>query len=391
MPASRKVTIYKTSSTTRLKVSVSDNFRTSLNTGGGHGSYSIRMNGSSIGCDASQYQWNAAGWSNNYFLPFANLCVTDVIPSGVYEFEAWAISSSSTAYVGWLTGGQALLLVEEFDPGAQYALSQAGEPFGTTSGTYVKAPGRELTYDKQSSSSVLRVTLADTFRVGLNQNGGSGSLVIRMDGTDTSCATSKYDAQGTGGDFHDPMVMTCILSEVSTGSHTFDVWIKSSTPPGNAYLGWTRSHPTLLVEELPADRVSYSNASAASGDISGSWAAVGARQLTHDVGAAGRTMKVTYSDTFRAVGGCNGRAGFFQLYVDNQATGCINGQYVHNGGATQDHHHPINHICVVSDLEPGNHTFAIWSTTIDGNNTSCGANHFGWNRGQNLLMVEELP
>jgi hypothetical protein len=125
--------------------------------------------------------------------------------------------------------------------------------------------------------------------------------------------------------------------------------------------------------------------------LSGNWAGVGARQIQHTVSAAGKTLLVTYSDTFRAVEGCNGRWGFYQLYVDNQPSSCINAQYVYSsGGAGQSHHHPINHVCLVKDLSPGPHTFSIWSTTVN-DGTSCGSNYFGWTRGQNLLLVEELP
>ena len=103
-------------------------------------------------------------------------------------------------------------------------------------------------------------------------------------------------------------------------------------------------------------------------------------------------MKVTYSDTFRAVSGCNGRSGFFQLYVDYQPVNCTNGQYVWtSSGAVQDHHHPVNQTCIIPNLTPGYHSFSIWSTTRHDDGTSCGSNYFGWNRGQNLLLVEDLP
>jgi hypothetical protein len=42
-------------------------------------------------------------------------------------------------------------------------------------------------------------------------------------------------------------------------------------------------------------------------------------------------------------------------------------------------------VCLVKGLSAGTHTFSIWSTT------GCGSNYFGWNRGQNLLLVEEMP
>jgi hypothetical protein len=284
-----------------------------------------------------------------------------------------------------------LLLAEELDGSNPYAFSKAGTPAGTTSTSYVKMNGREVTFTKQSASTLLKVTLADTLRVGYNQNGGAGTVMVRLDGTNTSCYTGKYDAQGTGGDFHNPFVMTCILPNVSAARHTLDVTL-SANSAGETYLGWDRSNPLLLVEELPNTGLTYSNVGIASGELSGAWAGVGTRQILHNISAAGKTVKVTFSDTFRAVAGCNGRWGFFQLYVDHQPTGCTNGQHVWNAGAVQDHHHPANLTCIIPNLTPGYHTFAIWSTTQQSwDGSSCGSNYFGWNRGQNLLLVEELP
>jgi len=284
-----------------------------------------------------------------------------------------------------------LLLAEELDGANPYAFSKAGGLSGTVSTSYVKMNGREVTFTKKSASTLLKVTLADTLRVGYNQNGGWGTVMVRLDGANTSCYTGKYDAQGTGGDFHNPFVMTCILPNVSAAQHTLDVALAANSGAA-ALLGWERNNPLLLVEELPNTGLTYSNVGIASGELSGAWAGVGTRQLLHNVSAAGKTVKVTYSDTFRAIAGCNGRWGFFQLYIDHQPTWCINGQHVWNAGAAQDHHHPVNLTCIIPNLTPGYHTFAIWSTTQHSwDGSTCGSNHFGWNRGQNLLMVEELP
>ncbi|HZH14117.1 MAG TPA: hypothetical protein VE057_07125 [Archangium sp.] len=390
VPVSRRVWIYKTSDTSRIKLTVSDNFRVGASYNMGNGWYSVRMNGSSVGCDARQYNWNAAGWNQNYHLPFANVCLTEQLPKGLYEFDVWSMASGGTSYVGAGTNGSALLLAEELDGTKPYAFSKAGEASVTAVPSYSKASGREVTFLKQSASTLLKVTLADTLRVGYNQNGGWGTVMVRLDGVNTSCYTGKYDAQGTGGDLHNPFVMTCILPNVSAAQHTLDVTL-SANSSGQAYLGWERSNPLLLVEELPNTGLTYSNMGFASGEISGVWAGVGARQIVHNVSAPGKAVKVTYSDTFRAAAGCNGRWGFFQLYVDYQPTGCINSQHVWNTGAAQDHHHPANQTCIIPNLTPGYHTFSIWSTTLHGDGSSCGSNYFGWHRGQNLLLVEDLP
>ncbi len=390
VPVSRRVSIYKTSDHSRIKLTVSDNFRVGASVNGGNGVYSVRMNGSGIGCDAYQYNANSVGWNQNYHLPFANVCLTDQLPKGLYEFEVWSHASGGTSYIGWGTSGRALLLAEELDGTRPYAFSKAGSGYGTTNPSYTRANGREVTFRKQSASTLLKVTLADTLRVGYLQNGGWGTVMVLLDGAHTSCYTGKYDAQGTAGDLYDSFVLTCILPNVSANQHALHVALAANSG-GQAYLGWQRSNPLLLVEEIPNTGLTYSNTGIGSGELAGNWAGVGARQILHNVSATGKTVKVTYSDTFRAVVGCNGHAGYFQLYIDNQPTGCTNGQYVWNAGSGQDHHHPANLTCIIPNMTAGYHTFAIWSTTMYGSAGSCGSNYFGWNRGQNLLMVEELP
>jgi hypothetical protein len=388
-PVGRKVNILKTSATSRLKVTVSDNFNVGNGVNGGYGYYDVLMNGGAMlpTCQQVQYVWNSSGWTNSYYFPFATVCLSEQLPVGLYEFEVMVYANGGTAQVG--AGlGQPLVFVEEIPETASHGFSSAGGIFSTTSTTFQKAPGREVVYTKQAASTLLKVTLADTLRVGLNQNGGYGTLMVRMDGVDTSCYTGKFDSQGTGGDFHNPLVMTCILPGVAVGQHTFNVWLRADSG-GEAKLGWARSYPLLMVEEIANQNLTYSNSSVASGEISGNWVGVGARWVLHTVSTAGKTLRVTYSDTFRSTVGCNGWWGFYQLYVDNQPSGCSNAQHSYNVGAGQDHHHPVNHVCLVKGLSPGPHTFSIWTSTYS--NASCGSNHFGWHRGQNLLLVEELP
>ncbi|WP_225413209.1 DUF7151 family protein [Stigmatella hybrida] len=392
VPAGRKVSLYKTSDTSRIKITVSDNFRVAVNVAsGGSGTYSIRMNGSGFGCDVNQYNWSASSWSQNYLFPLANVCLTEQLPKGLYEFEVWAISGAGTSYVGYLT--DAVLLAEELDGTKPYAFSKAGSETTTTSTSYVKATGREVTFLKQSTATLLKVTFADTFGVALNQNGAAGTVMIQLDGANTNCYTSQYDAQGIGADIRNPFVLTCILPNVSAAWHTLHVaFTVPSGFGGTPRLGWARSNPLLLVEEISNTNLTYSTKGVASGELSGNWSGVGERQVLHNVSAAGKTVKVTYSDNFRAVYNCNSRVGRFQLYVDNQPSGCANAQHVYSsGGSGQNHNHPVNLTCIVPNLSAGIHTFAIWSTTLHDDGSSCGSNYFGWNQGQNLLLVEELP
>ncbi|MBM7116177.1 DUF7151 family protein [Archangium primigenium] len=392
-PTGRKTTIFKVNSASRLKITVSDNFATGISTNGGQGTYEVRMNGGRMtpACYQAQYSWNASGWANNYQFPFSTVCLTDVLPAGLYEFDTWAQAHVGQAVVG--NGvSQPLLLVEELQPTSNYGHSQTGAAFSTTSTSFQRASGRTVFFTKQSPGTLLKVTLADTLSVGYKQNGGLGTVMVRLDDVDTSCVTGKYDAQGTGGNLIHPFVMTCVLPNVSTGSHNLSVWARADSG-GAIQLGWGRSAPLLMVEELINQNISYTTASGVSGEIGGAWSGVGGgRWLSHTVTSPEKTLRVTYSDTFRSALGCNGRWGYFQLYVDNQPVGCGNGQFAYNAEANQNHYHPINQVCLVKNLPPGPHTFSIWSTTrYDGDGTICGTNYFGWLRGQSLLMLEELP
>ena len=392
LPTGRSAKLFKVNASSQLKITVSDNFGAGAGVNEGSGSYAVRIkgNGVSYTCSVWQYSWNASGWANEYHFPLATVCLTTPLPTGLYEFETWAYARAGTSYVGAVSSHPALF-VEEMPTTPTYGFSTTGGVFETASTTYQKAPDRTVTYVKQSASTLLKVTLADTLRVAFPLSSDWGTVMVRMDGNDTSCYAGKYDAQGAVATLYNPFVITCVLSGVSAGAHTFSVWIRSVNG-GKVNLGWERT-PLLLVEEISNQNLTYSNGSAESGELSGNWAGVGSRQVQHNVSAAGKSLRVTYSDTFRAVANCNGRYGYFQLYVDNQPTNCMNGQFVYNSGSgAQNHHHPVNQICLVKNLSPGPHTFSIWSTTRywwDG--TACGSNYFGAGRGQNLLMVEELP
>ncbi|KFA90495.1 DUF7151 family protein, partial [Archangium violaceum] len=99
VPVSRRVWIYKTSDTSRIKLTVSDNFRVGLGYAYGKGVYSVRMNGGAVGCDAWQYTGNTSAWTHNNHLPFANVCLTEQLPKGLYEFDVWSYASGGTSYI----------------------------------------------------------------------------------------------------------------------------------------------------------------------------------------------------------------------------------------------------------------------------------------------------
>lgn len=325
------------------------------------------------------------------------VCLTDRVPQGLYDFEAWAVSSTGTGLVGWQpAGAKPVLMVEEM--GDDYAAA-FGDDFMTMASTFVKATGREVTYTKKSDATLLKVTLSDTLRVAYNQS-SQGHVAITMDG-EYVCTVGKFTDPGPSatGNFHTPLVVTCIVDKpVPRGDHVFDVRVRSgapgTAPVGEVRLGWGRPQRLLLVEEISRDGVSYAVMNQVIGELQGDWSAVGGRLVIRDVSAAAKTVKFTYSDTFRANNGCSGAGGFFQLYVDQVPTGCMNGVYSSITGKIQNHFLPINLTCVVPGITPGRHVFSVYQTTwTNGVPAShCGSNNFGgFDRSQALLLVEELP
>ncbi|WP_225412817.1 DUF7151 family protein [Stigmatella hybrida] len=392
VPSGRKVTIFKASPSSQLKITVSDSLISGHLVNGGQSTYEVRMNGGrmSPACYQTQYTWNAMGWSTSFSFPFSTVCLTDQLPVGLYEFETWIFASTGQAGVGYGVS-QPLVLVEELTQAANYGSSTSGSTFETTNTVFQRAPGRSVSYQKKTQTSLLKITLADTLRTGYNQNHGVGTVMVRIDNTNTACFTGKHNAQGTGSDIATPFVMTCILQGISSGNHTFSVWLRADSG-GGTLLGWERSYPLLLVEELPNQNITYTQNTSASGEVGGDWSILSGRSLIHSISASGKTLRVTYSDTFRPTAGCNDYYGFYQLYIDGQPSRCINSQMAYNSAGTyQDHHHPINQVCLFKNLSQGPHSFAIASTTRQNNGTTCGTNHFGWNRGQPLLLIEELP
>lgn len=399
------VRIFKTSPTSRLKITVNDAYRTNASYAGGGGSWvGIRVNGSNFTYNGQYTRtWTSGGasYGNDFHLPYSNVVVTEQLPVGVYDFDlvaqgVWTGQVNGMGFMGWGQGVRSML-VEEID-GNTFALNQSGDDVVTTSATLVQAPGRNVTYNKKNASTLLKLTYSDTLRVGEGQSPGTGMVMIRMDGADTTCQFAQYVHVGgssAAADIHHPFVETCVLAGVAPGDHTFTVWFKSMSG-GQAYLGWGRWHRTLLVEEVPTAGRSYQTTSMESGELSGGWAGVPGRQVTHTVSAPGRTVKVTFSDDFRANKGCNGTAGSYQIFIDGNPSRCYGAEALWNGGPSpsNDQHYPINQTCIFHDMSAGPHVFAVYSTSnniYSGSPTTCGSNDFGWNRGQSLILVEELP
>lgn len=378
-PTQRDTRLFKVRNDTRLKVTVTDNLR------GGYGAmgattatYAVLANGAWINCETGVHHNVAAHVQTNVHHPLSMVCVIEPSVAGLYEFESFAISSAGTAYVGWLTSS-AQVLVEEMND-TRYALSRATTGTAATSSDWVATP-HTLTYVKQSASTVLKLSMSDTLRAGIGA-GGEGRVMVRQDGLDTTCHFKSYDYQGgQSGNSHAPFVLTCVLPNVSAGSHTYTVWLSAGSP--EAYLGALTGNRLLLVEEKEPSGLTYVNGPSASGDITaGANTQVAGRSLTVNIATAG-VYKLTYSDTFRPGGTCNPAVGSFTLYNNGTELPLTGAMHFGADNAVQDHYRAINMVWTLG-LVPGSYTFTIWA------NAPCGANSFGWERGQVVMLLEPL-
>lgn len=377
----RQVTLFKQRSDTYLKLTVTDNARFGFGaTGATSGTYAVLMNGAWINCATSMKSRNGSDAPNDIHAPLAMVCVVPGLPAGLYEFESFVESDRGTAYVGWNTTDAQTLVEELLDP--RFAYTATSDEVVTTSASPAPATGRSLSYVKQSATTVLKLTVSDTLRA--TTTTGDARVVVRMDGADTTCALSTADAQGgEANEYHAPFVMTCVLAGVPAGTHAFSVWF-SANGGGVASLGGATEHSLVLVEERDATNLSFTGAASSTADlVNTTFAPVPGRALTVFVPTAGR-YKLTYSDTFRAAGGsCNGQAGYYGVWLDGVSAERDNALRFGGSNAVQDHPRGINHTSVWW-LQPGSHTFAIHART------DCGANVFGWQRGQVLMLLEPM-
>ncbi len=379
--ARRKATLFKQRNETYLKITVTDNVRFGHGaTGATSGTYSVLVNGAWLNCATGVSSRNGSNTANEIYYPLAMVCVLPGLRAGLYEFETFVVGNMGTAYVGW-NSLDAQTVVEELNDG-RFAYTATSDETLVASPTPAQAAMRTVTYVKQGAATLLKVTLSDSLRA-TNGLGGEGHVRVRMDGVDTSCSLMTSDAQG--GDLNEysaPFVMTCVLAGVPVGPHVFTVWL--SALGGQASLGGTTEHSMLLIEERDPANFTFINAPSSSGDLTNtSYAQVPGRALTVNVATAGH-YKLTYSDTFRSALGCNGQAGFYAVYFDGASAELSNGMRFGGSNTFQDHHRGINHTSIWS-LQPGAHAFTIRGRT------DCGANAFGAQRGQVLMLLEPMP
>lgn len=382
----RDTSIFKVQDDTVLKITVSDNASFAYGAvSGGVGYYAVLVDGAwAGGCyTGSSDNVGSGGVTTYVHQPLSLVCIART-PAGLHRLEAVAASVQGAAYIGW-QATDAQLLVEEISSN-RLAYVQPTSDVSIDSTTWVQAADRDVAYTKQSTSSLLKVTISDTLRAGYPTY-GEAHVLVRMDGADTTCRVTTYDnSGGVTADFHAPFVATCVLPGVAAGPHVFSVWLSSSVAAANSgSLGYLASS-LVLVEEIDAAGVSYINGPSYSGDVSSTVdTQIAGRSLSINVTTPG-IYKLTYSDTFRPAGTCNAASGFYTIYGNGVASVATNGAHFNLAGlgsATQDHYRAINETSLWS-LSAGTHTFTVWGRA------DCGANSFGYDRGQVLMLLEPL-
>lgn len=385
-PLGKVVPFFKVRNDTRLKITVTDNLRVGWNGAqGGSGVYMVRVNGSVTNCYSTAYVANSSVGVFNFHAPHADTCILE-LPAGYYLVEAYAgYANNGTMYVGWSSEDDLVLVEELTDP--RYVFATSPSQAGNSTTTLSPAPGRTVSYTKQSSSTWLKVTLADTLR-GTTTN-GEGVVELRMDGASTECSTGSSDAQANtaiAADIHTPFVLTCVLRNVPAGPHSFEVRFGRAGPQaGEALIGYGRIASTLLVEELDSTDRFIATTNTVSGDIASSmFVAVPSRTLSANITRPG-LYKLTYSDTFgggrnSSTGGCTGT---YRINTSNAFNSMYS--FINTGSnPPQDHHRSINQVSLWNIPAAGLFTFTVQTRS------DCGTNYFGYLRGQALLLLERV-
>jgi len=397
-PIGNKTRILKQSDASHLILTLSSNIRVGNNcAASAQALVEVRMNGGMAAprCYTGVYRSVSSVGNINHLTPHQVVCVVENAKKGLHEFDVWMRGDTcGSVYYNW-NSGQNLLLVEEVDPASVTYTREGSTVSNSYNADWSQVTGRTVTHSKASPTSLIRLTLSDTFRGNYPTNACPGFWEIRVDGAAApeACSWAKYaNTAGSGGnDHHTPGVIQCMFETLGTGSHEYTLWQRSNTTACDTYTGWNRSYPLLMVEELDENdaSMSYSRTGGTTGEFTNSgWSQVGGRTVTHTVTADNKPLKITLSDTLRGSHTCSGGSVRVQVYVDGapMAQPCQVADYRAVGnGASQDYHWPFHLVCYNDSLAAGDHEFTVWWQT-----ENCGTAYMGWNRSQNLLMIEEL-
>lgn len=133
----------------------------------------------------------------------------------------------------------------------RFAIVQGMADVRTMSSTYVDVAGRTITYDKQSATSLLKVTWQDSFGLLKSESGNTACLWrLLMDGSPVGGEMHSY-SDGSSGWRIWPGSMQWLLPGVAAGSHTFQLQTEMGSGATQCLHGWVNGAQQnfLMVEE----------------------------------------------------------------------------------------------------------------------------------------------
>ena len=309
---------------------------------------------------------------------------------------AGALSSSGGTTQAALDGlsADAAALLATFRTGWSASAPGIGQPTPALD-TWVPA-GRSARILKTKDASLLRVTWSDNLRVGYAcTTTASATTEVRLDGgkmaprcRQTTTLAVNVGAAVVGTNHHAVDATVCLVEGVPSGPHDLELWVQSSLC-GQSYVGWASTQALLLVEELdPALALTYTRAGGQEADYAGDWAQVGGRTAVVTKAAAASRLLITYADTLRVSGGCNGGQGKVEVRMDGAALPqpCLLTKYDGTSVATAlASSQPFVMTCAADGVGAGEHTFTVWQKQ-----EICGKVTLGAARSYPLLLVEEV-
>jgi hypothetical protein len=240
---------------TTLRLTIADTFRVAANLNAVWQYLEVRMDGAMMPqrCYFGRYDHVGGATGVDFHHPFVTQCIVTGVSKGNHTFSLWrSAEGGGTAYVGWQRAS-ALMMVEELNEATSgLVYSTAGVAAGEYASTeWAQANGRQVQFTATSNAQVFKVSYSDTIRGSYFCNGGQAFVQLELDGQPTHCIRGVHHATdiGTGQDHHMPFHHTCLLGNLSPGSHTLTVHQRIGVC-GSMYLGVNRSYPLLQVEPL---------------------------------------------------------------------------------------------------------------------------------------------
>ena len=263
----------------------------------------------------------------------------------------------------------------------------------SSSTSWTDVTAREVTFTKQETGSVLRVTYHDT--IGINMSSSTTSCKWRLTMDDSVIGREQWHHSSASSGWRTKSgSFKWFLPDVPDGSHTFKLQVKKEGGASECLNGWTEGEQEnfFMVQEFPAPTDPSAKYAVARNmpDVrtsSGSWTNVGSREVTYTKQAENSVLRVTYHDSlgFQMTGTHNDSCKW-RLTMDNSAVG---GHQSHHSSTTSGWRIWSGSFdWFLPSVSAGTHTFIIQSIQYNGASQCLN----GWDNGsqENFFLVEEI-